>query len=201
MSLWAALAASSIVHLAVLLWALIFGIDKDGPLLHEPVQVEYVKMAEDAMEPAREASDTKTAAETPEVEMGSPTTGPSETKPPERPAKKPEDSETRPEEPHREESVRKSRDYINYFQLIREKVRSNLKKKYTDRDRQGDVPLLFDVGSDGRLLDARCGAGCDPALAAIALESLLEASPFPRFPRGLSFTSMSFNLTVSFKKN
>jgi TonB family protein len=103
----------------------------------------------------------------------------------------------------KEAQVRSTRDYINYYQLIREKIRAGLKARYNDFYRQGDVSLVFVLKADGSLTGIeveRANSTPDRSLHDIAVASVKEAAPFAPFPKALSLPSMSFNLVVSFKK-
>ena len=102
-----------------------------------------------------------------------------------------------------QEPLRNTRDYINYYQLIREKIRQELKDQYKKSYGEGDVVLLFVLDSDGSLAAVdveETRSTKDAALAQLAIASLKDASPFPHFPKELSVPKMSFDLTVSFKK-
>jgi len=95
--------------------------------------------------------------------------------------------------------------YVNYYQLIREKVRQRLKDKYRSYYGEGDVSLVFDLRADGSLISVKAAPDTDapardPVLLDMAIQSLREAAPFAPFPRALSLPRMSFTLTVSFKK-
>ena len=104
----------------------------------------------------------------------------------------------------REEAVlRASPVYANYYQLIRETIRQKLKNYYKTVDAKGDVVLAFILTSSGALTDIdvdRLKSVQDASLIRIATESVKEASPFPPFPKELSVSKMSFDLTISFKK-
>jgi TonB family protein len=180
-----ALAASVLVHVMAL--SLAPGvpvrpgrdIERRQPLLADYIRVEDRVSA--AERPAEEAR-----METPRTELKKPAAEPA---PPESAAPSP--------------GISSRRDYVSYYQLIREKVRRRLKINYRGRDDEGEVRLVFTVSSDGRLLahDAdRERSVRDESLIDIALASLREASPFPEFPKGLTASEMSFNLTVAFKK-
>lgn len=96
-----------------------------------------------------------------------------------------------------------SRDEINYYQLIREKIRRRLKSNYRDFSHKGDVILVFTIDSGGGLVDSgidKAGSSNSEYLVGAAMRSLREAAPFPPFPSTLSAQRMSFNLQVSFKK-
>jgi TonB family protein len=99
--------------------------------------------------------------------------------------------------------LRNTKDYINYYQLIREKIRQALKERYKRSYGEGDVTLIFMLDSDGLLaaIDTNeAGLIKDPALNQLAMESVKAASPFPPFPKELSVPKMTFDLTISFKK-
>ena len=94
--------------------------------------------------------------------------------------------------------------YVNYYQLIRETIRQSLKNYYKTVDAKGDVVLIFILASNGALtaIDVdESKSAQDPALIQIATKSVKEASPFPPFPKELSAPRMSFDLTISFKKD
>lgn len=99
--------------------------------------------------------------------------------------------------------IRSSKDYINYFQSLREKIRQKLRANYTNFNKEGDISLTFVLTSSGSLsaIEINDAASTpDKELRGIAIDSLKEASPFPGFPKALPYPRMSFNLDVSFKK-
>lgn len=103
----------------------------------------------------------------------------------------------------REAQVKSTKDYINYYQLIREKIRARLKTKYNDYYKEGDVSLVFILRASGSLIGVEvetANSVPDSTLHRIAIESVKEAAPFAPFPKALSLPSMSFNLVISFKK-
>jgi TonB family protein len=104
----------------------------------------------------------------------------------------------------KEARVRSTKDYINYYQLIREKIRARVKAKYTAYYKEGDVSLVFILRADGSLTKVEVEAANsipDKTLQDIAVASVKEAAPFAPFPKALFLPAMSFNLVVSFKKH
>ncbi|MCM8761180.1 MAG: hypothetical protein NC938_00355 [Candidatus Omnitrophica bacterium] len=99
--------------------------------------------------------------------------------------------------------VKSTKDYINYYQLIREKIRQALKHHYKRYHKEGEVRLTFILRSDGSLsffeVDKSASVR-DEVLRDIAIRSLKEASPFSPFPKSVDLPSMSFEVTVVFKK-
>ena len=103
----------------------------------------------------------------------------------------------------KEAQLKQSKDYVNYYQLIREKIRSRLKDNYRYYNREGEVNLSFVLTQNGSLLSYaidRSKSTQDEALLHITAASLKAISPFPALPRSLSMSKMSFNVVISFKK-
>src|SRR3989338_1188239 len=103
----------------------------------------------------------------------------------------------------RQVQLKSTPDYINYYQLIRERVRHRLKRNYKARDKTGDVHLVFTLSADGSLaaIDIyRATSTDDGDLINVATSSMREAAPFPAFPKTLTVPKMSFTLIVSFKR-
>jgi len=99
--------------------------------------------------------------------------------------------------------IRSTKDYVSYYQMIREKIRQRLKDNYKNYYKEGDVHLTFDLNANGLLAELyidRAGSTIDQRLLDIAISSMKEAAPFSPFPKALDLPRMSFNLTVSFKK-
>jgi len=95
-------------------------------------------------------------------------------------------------------------DYINYYQLIREKVRREVKDRYTSYNKEGEVALNFVLNSNGTLfshsVDTTKSTG-DADLVRMASASLVSAAPFRPFPKSLTAKTMSFSLVIEFRKN
>jgi TonB family protein len=99
--------------------------------------------------------------------------------------------------------LRKIPAYMEYYQLVRQKVRKNAYRYYDSRD-EGEVFLNFAVSSNGRLkslqLNRESKAGI--VLQNIALRSVRAANPFPAFPSELNeYTLLNFNISIYFKSN
>jgi len=103
----------------------------------------------------------------------------------------------------KEARLKQSTDYVNYYQLIREKIRSRLKESYQYYNREGEVYLSFVLTQNGSLLSYSIDhskSTQDQVLLNITATSIKAISPFPALPRSLSSSKMSFNLAISFKK-
>lgn len=111
--------------------------------------------------------------------------------------------ETAKEAAKKEVQLKSNKDYVNYYQLIREKIRHRLKENYGYYNREGDVYLTFTITPNGSLLTYnvdRARSTNDEVLIHIASASLKAVSPFPPIPRSFSAPKMSFNIIISFKK-
>lgn len=145
--------------------------------------------------------------ETPKVEMArhvdvkpEPSVAPAEEPKDKEPEKRAVDADALAK---KEARVRSTEDYINYYQLIREKIRRQLKIKYRDYSAEGEIQVAFALAADGRLESVaidRAKSSPDERLVTIAESSVRSASPFPPFPKAVDLPKMSFNLAVSFKK-
>ncbi len=96
-----------------------------------------------------------------------------------------------------------NKDYVSYYQLIREKIRARLKTNYAYYSHEGDVYLSFTITPNGTLLTYRIDRAKstqDEVLLHITATSLKAVSPFPPMPRSLSAPKMSFSIIISFRK-
>jgi outer membrane biosynthesis protein TonB len=91
--------------------------------------------------------------------------------------------------------------YIGYYQIVREKIRRAAYQNYTGEE-TGEVFVSFVISSDGSLQEFRITeekSAPSPYLRKVALNSLQEASGFPRFPGALDYPCLSFNVMISFQ--
>lgn len=91
--------------------------------------------------------------------------------------------------------------YINYYQIVREKIRRSAYQNYT-QNATGEVYVSFIISNDGdirlvRLVEEKTTA--NDYLKNIALKSVKDASPFPNFPKELDYPQLSFNIIISFE--
>ena len=91
--------------------------------------------------------------------------------------------------------------YINYYQIVREKIRRSAYQNYTHSE-TGEIYISFIISNDGlikgvRLVDERSSA--NDYLRNIALRSVNDAAPFPNFPKELDYLQLSFNIIISFE--
>lgn len=91
--------------------------------------------------------------------------------------------------------------YLNYYQLIREKIRKTAYANY-NRQINGAVYLSFVIARNGQLKELRADEGKmlpHPYLKNVALTSIRAASPFPEFPPDLDYSQLSFNVIILFQ--
>lgn len=176
----------------------IFYIGGKGPVTRkinkrDHIVVDYVKLKE----PALRVTETPKMEIMPNVEMKPAVSSPAPITP------EPSVKEATDALAVKQARIKSTEDYINYYQLIRERIRQKLKDRYRNYHGEGDVCLIFILRSDGSLTNADvdpAASTSDRVLVDTAIRSLREAAPFASFPRALSLPQMSFTLTVSFKK-
>lgn len=92
--------------------------------------------------------------------------------------------------------------YINYYQIVREKIRRTAYQNYT-RAETGEVYLSFIISRDGYLKEVQLNeekSSGNSYLKEIASRSVKDASPFPVFPKELvDYPQLSFNVVISFE--
>lgn len=100
-------------------------------------------------------------------------------------------------------ALKSNKDYISYYQIIREKIRARLKNNYRYYSNEGDVYLSFAINPNGSLSSYsidRSRSTTNEVLLHITAESLKAVSPFPVIPKTLSSSKMSFSIMISFKR-
>jgi len=103
----------------------------------------------------------------------------------------------------RQAKIESTKYYVDYYQLIREKISERLQANYRPYSKEGDVRLLFTLNSNGSLARVSvddASSTNDRALRDIAVLSAREAAPFPAFPGALSLPEISFDVVVSFRR-
>lgn len=92
--------------------------------------------------------------------------------------------------------------YVNYYQLLREKIKRCAYQLYTGRE-EGEVTVLFVATAQGALTELALNTSVSSTseyLRSIAIRSIREASPFPVFPPELKdYDRLSFNITITFE--
>lgn len=93
--------------------------------------------------------------------------------------------------------------YLDYNDRLRAKIQARAYSYIDDPAFQnGDVYLTFVLQSDGQLkqikiIDSKTHA--NEYLRSVGLRSIKESSPFPGFPKDLSYPELSFNVIISFE--
>ena len=93
--------------------------------------------------------------------------------------------------------------YMDYYRLIRERIRANAYHNYNSIEK-GEVLVNFLVEKDGLLKNINLDSQSvkNRALRGIALKSVRESAPFPEFPEELSkYSHLQFNISIYFKNN
>lgn len=91
--------------------------------------------------------------------------------------------------------------YLSYYQIIRERIRRAAYQNYT-RVLNGEIHLSFIILNNGRLKDVKINQEKSCAYSFLnetAINSIYDASPFPKFPEELAYPQLSFNVIISFE--
>lgn len=102
-----------------------------------------------------------------------------------------------------EKSLEELEEYIEYYELIREKIKKHVAKSYTRSMKEGRVDVNFMLSRNGTLKDLSIDdkrSATSTFLRKAALRSVKQASPFPPFPSSLEGEDLAFNLAIIFKK-
>lgn len=96
--------------------------------------------------------------------------------------------------------------YIGYYRAVREKIKQCADSNYPKDDGVGggEVFLSFAVASNGELLQVKvveARSVDNKLLKGIAINSVRDASPYPRFPDGMSQYQITFTVVISFEVN
>ncbi len=201
-----AIVISTVIHFAVISPLYSVDISRDSARQDKPMTVDYLIMEEISKIPVEKIDTKSSTRETPGIEIKKTAdVKPSQVKSVVRPVP-PADAKKQAESvvtAKAETKIKETKDYINYYQLIRERIREKLKENYRYYYKEGDVYLRFTLLSDGSLSEYTADPARsikDDTLIHIATVSLIEAAPFQPFPKALTLPKMSFNLIVSFKK-
>ncbi|MBL7156850.1 MAG: TonB family protein [Candidatus Omnitrophica bacterium] len=94
-------------------------------------------------------------------------------------------------------------EYIQYYKLIREKIKKHVTRNYTIFREEGRVDMAFTLTQHGSLKNMRIDetkSSKNPQLRKTALRSVKNASPFPPFPKELQKRELTFSIAIIFKK-
>ncbi len=94
--------------------------------------------------------------------------------------------------------------YIGYYQIVREKIRQAATHNYERHSDTGEIHVFFMLNSEGLLKNLSVNKENSSGikfLQDVALKSIKDASPFPRFPEELNRDQLSFNVIISFERS
>jgi outer membrane biosynthesis protein TonB len=101
------------------------------------------------------------------------------------------------------QSLKNNPAYMDYYRLIRERIRANAYANY-NYNKKGEVSLTFLIFHDGSLHDVSLNPESieDATLRKIAIKSVKESAPFPSFPAELQkYSKLQFKIPIYFKNN
>ena len=105
--------------------------------------------------------------------------------------------------PQNDADLKKHPSYMDYYRLIRERIRTNAYHNYNST-KKGEVLVNFLVKKNGLLKSVNLDSQSvkNRVLRDIALKSVRESAPFPKFPEKLSkYSHLQFNISIYFKNN
>ena len=95
--------------------------------------------------------------------------------------------------------ISQKKNYIEYYSLIREKIKKEL-SKYASPNLKGSLDLEFTIDKFGALYDVNAIDDMSP-FKNIALKALKRASPFPAFPAALKEEHVRLGVTIYFERS
>lgn len=101
-----------------------------------------------------------------------------------------------------EEELEKLEDYIQYYELIRERIRKYVMRNCSSFVDEGGVDLLFTLTDKGALKTISVDESRSVKssyLKKAALRSVRKAAPFPSFPDSLERGELTFSISIVFK--
>jgi len=104
-----------------------------------------------------------------------------------------------------EEELEKLEEYIEYYELIREKIKKTAARNYASFSSDGEdaVGATFSLTRRGELVNVNIkesASRADSAMKEAAIRSIREAAPFPAFPETLDRAELTFNIAIVFKR-
>ena len=102
-----------------------------------------------------------------------------------------------------DKDLKKTPVYMNYYRLVREKIRRNAYQNYKGNI-NGEVFVSFRILDDGTLKGVNLAprSARNRLLRKIALKSIKQSAPFPAFPEELKkYSHLQFNIPIYFKNN
>lgn len=97
--------------------------------------------------------------------------------------------------------LKKNPAYMDYYRLVREKIRANAYHNYNS-NKNGKILASFFVFSNGMLKNIHLNSKSanNEILKKITLKSINESAPFPPFPAELKeYSQLRFNISIYFR--
>ena len=103
----------------------------------------------------------------------------------------------------KEKELKSLEEYIQYYELLREKIKKMTSQYCSNLIERGEVTVSFVLGQNGALKQVvidKAGSSKSAQLQNAALKSIKAAAPFPAFPASLQREELTFNISIIFKK-
>jgi len=112
-----------------------------------------------------------------------------------------ESHETTPTENYlKTEELDRLEEYIQYYELLRERIKQSVAVNYSSEKEAGSVDVIFTLKRNGRLERIALSDACvaSGSLRRIAEKSIKNAAPFPPFPEKLESENLTFSIAIIF---
>ena len=99
--------------------------------------------------------------------------------------------------------LEKLEEYIQYYELLREKIKKKTSQYCAHLSEYGEVTVSFILGQKGTLNEVTINKALSSKsvrLQNAALKSMEAAAPFPAFPASLNREELTFNISIIFRK-
>ncbi|MBL7158700.1 MAG: energy transducer TonB [Candidatus Omnitrophica bacterium] len=97
----------------------------------------------------------------------------------------------------KKEELERLEEYIQYYELLRERIKQSVAEHYRSARKEGGANVVFTLKRSGLLENLT--VSCDSEkLNRIAKKSIRNAAPFPPFPEKLESENLTFSIAIVF---
>ncbi|MFA5369700.1 MAG: secretin N-terminal domain-containing protein [Candidatus Omnitrophota bacterium] len=91
-------------------------------------------------------------------------------------------------------------DADEYYCLIASIINKKVEQQGSDATLRGEVFIMFDINSNGELVSKPViSKGDNAGLSQLGIKSIMEAAPFPPFPRGITSDKETLQIAISYQ--
>ena len=97
----------------------------------------------------------------------------------------------------KKEELERLEEYIQYYELLRERIKQSVATHYRSERKEGGADIVFTLKRSG-LLESLTVSCDSEKLSGIAKKSIKNAAPFPPFPEKLTQKNLTFSIAIIF---